>query len=95
MAPKKAALATAEAEFQELMVGPHAHTCLRAQEIPRDSRLLPYSSCTPHPSPSQVGLNAKKAELAAVEQRLAELNAKLQEMQVRRLASDIAAMDAP
>jgi dynein heavy chain len=29
-----------------------------------------------------VGLNAKKAELAAVESRLADLNAKLAEMQV-------------
>lgn len=48
VAPKKAALATAEAEFQELMVG----------------------------------LNAKKAELAAVERRVQELNDQLQQMQV-------------
>lgn len=50
VAPKKAKLAEAEAEFAELMIG----------------------------------LNAKKAELAGVEQRLEALNSKLREMQVRR-----------
>ena len=48
VAPKKAKLAEAEAEYAELMVG----------------------------------LNAKKAELKEVEDRLAALNAKLAEMQV-------------
>ncbi len=50
VAPKKAKLAEAEAEFNELMVG----------------------------------LNVKKAELAAVVERLAALNTQLLEMQVRR-----------
>ncbi|MEW5317509.1 MAG: hypothetical protein WDW38_008798 [Sanguina aurantia] len=50
VAPKKAKLAEAEAEFTELMVG----------------------------------LNAKKAELAGVERRLAALNSKLGEMQARK-----------
>ena len=49
VAPKKAKLAEAEAEYSELMVG----------------------------------LSAKKAELKGLEDRLAALNAKLAEMQVR------------